>query len=66
MIDARSGKMVLVAGIGTRGNGAGGDPLGCELARPHGVFVDRDGAVFIGDTDNNRVRVIKSETANGK
>ena len=35
-----------------------GDPLACALSRPHGIFVDADGAVFIGDTDSCRVRVI--------
>jgi hypothetical protein len=36
-----------------------GDPLKCQLARPHGIFVDTDGAVYIGDTDNDRVRAIR-------
>jgi DNA-binding beta-propeller fold protein YncE len=56
-IDARKGTLELLVGDGTRGDGPDGDPLKCRLARPHGVFVDRDGAVYIGDSENHRVRV---------
>ena len=55
----KTGTIALVAGTGTRGDGAAGDPTKCALARPHGVFVDADGAVFIGDTETHRVRVIR-------
>ena len=58
-IDVQKGTVELLAGTGTRGNGPEGDPLKCQLARPHGIFVDTDGAVYIGDTDNDRVRVIR-------
>jgi len=59
MIDVRKGTIHLVAGTGARGDGPEGDPLKCQLARPHGVFVDRDGSVFIGDSEAHRVRVIR-------
>ncbi|TMQ00756.1 MAG: hypothetical protein E6L09_05670, partial [Verrucomicrobia bacterium] len=59
MIDVRKGTVELVAGTGERGDGPDGDPLKCKLARPHGIFVDADGAVFIGDSENHRVRVIR-------
>jgi hypothetical protein len=29
------------------------------MARPHGVFIDSDGAVFIGDSEAHRVRVLR-------
>lgn len=58
MIDAVKGTVELVAGTGQRGEGPDGDPLRCRLSRPHGIFVDRDGAVFVGDSENHRVRVI--------
>lgn len=41
------------------GEGVGRDPLACALNRPHGIFVDTDGSVFIGDTEAYFVRVIK-------
>lgn len=60
MIDARKGTLELIAGTGEKGDGADGDPLACKLARPHGVFVDKDGSVFIGDSEAHRVRVIRA------
>jgi streptogramin lyase len=59
MINMSSGTIELVAGTGERGDGPSGAPLHCRLARPHGVFVDLDGSVFIGDSQAHRVRVIR-------
>lgn len=58
-IDARTGVLELMIGTGRKGNGGDGDPLACALARPHGVFVDADGSVFIGDSEAHRVRVLR-------
>ena len=57
-IDARNGKITLVAGTGRRGSETSSNPLKCTLARPHGIFVDRDGSIYIGDTEAHCVRVI--------
>jgi streptogramin lyase len=69
MIDARKQTIELVAGTGAKGDGLkdcdDGDPLACQLARPHGVFVDRDGSIFIGDSETHRVCVIRISTASG-
>ncbi len=35
-------------------------PLRSKLARPHGVFVDGEGSVLIGDSENHRVLKILS------
>ncbi len=59
MIDMKSGNIELIAGTGVKGNGTDANPLKCEMARPHGVFVDADGSVFIGDSESHRVRVLK-------
>ena len=59
MIDAKKGTLELVVGTGEKGDGPDGDPLHCKLARPHGIFVDADGAVFIGDSEAHRVRVLR-------
>jgi sugar lactone lactonase YvrE len=51
-----TGHIVRVAGTGTRGAaGVGGPPELCELNRPHGVTVHRDGTLYITDSYNNRV-----------
>ena len=58
MIDPVTGTIELIAGTGQRGEARDGDALACQFARPHGIFVDADGSIFIGDTENNCVRVI--------
>ena len=59
MIEAKTGHLILVAGNGQKGNGADGDPLKCEMGRPHGVFADADGSIYIGDSEAHKVRVLK-------
>jgi DNA-binding beta-propeller fold protein YncE len=57
-LDVKKGTLEVLIGNGKKGDGPdGGDPLNCQLARPHGVFVDKDGSVFIGDSETHRVRV---------
>ncbi|MEA3212093.1 MAG: hypothetical protein QOE70_5150 [Chthoniobacter sp.] len=52
----KDGTITRVAGTGKPGAaGVGGDPLQCELRRPHGVTVHRDGTLFITDSYNDRV-----------
>jgi DNA-binding beta-propeller fold protein YncE len=59
VIDSAAGTIATIAGTGARGDGPEDSPLQCALSRPHGVFVDSDGAVFIGDTETHRVRVVR-------
>jgi len=59
-IDVSNGTIHLVAGTAKPGDGSDLDPLKCQLARPHGIFVDADGSIFIGDTEAHRVRLIRS------
>jgi DNA-binding beta-propeller fold protein YncE len=59
MIEAATGNLLLMAGTGEKGDGPDGDPLRCKLARLHGIFVDQDGSVFIGDSEAHRVRVLR-------
>lgn len=60
-IDAKTGVIDLVAGTGKKGDGADGDPLKCELARPHGVYADAGGGVFIGDSEAHKIRVLRKK-----
>jgi sugar lactone lactonase YvrE len=55
-INMVSGTIVTVLGTGERGDGPDGDPLKCRLARPHGVLVGPDGAVYVADSENHRIR----------
>ncbi len=57
-LDVKKGTLEVLVGNGKKGDGPdGNDPLACQLARPHGVFVDTDGAIYIGDSETHRVRV---------
>ncbi len=58
-VDARTGIITTVAGTGRSGpSGDGGPAAGASLDRPHGVAVQADGGILIGDTNNHRVRLV--------
>ncbi len=59
VIRAATGVLDVVVGDGKRGDGPDGSPLKCRTARLHGVFVDKAGNVYIGDSENHRVRVLR-------
>ena len=57
LIDATTWIVTTVAGTGAAGPGGdGGQANRAGLARPHGATVGRDGAVYIGDSENHRIR----------
>jgi streptogramin lyase len=55
-IDLKTGLISTPAGNGKRGDGPETSPAACSMARPHGVFVDKKGVVYIGDSEAHRVR----------
>ncbi len=62
MINIKTNKISTIAGSGPDKRGGSGDngpATKAELARPHGICVGPDGAVYIGDTLNHRVRRVK-------
>ena len=60
MIDRATGKLELIAGDGQAGDGPEGDaPRKCRMDRLHGIYVDADGAIYVGDTNTHRIRVIR-------
>lgn len=61
MINMKKGTLELVAGTGEKGDGPDGDPFACKMNRLHGIFVDTDGSVYVGDTSTHRVRVIRTK-----
>ena len=57
LIDAATWIVRTIAGTGTAGPGGDGGPAALAgLARPHGAVVAPDGSVYIGDSENHRVR----------
>ncbi len=51
-----TGKIVLVAGTPPKAGGKlGNDLLSTELKRPHGARFDKQGRIYIADSENNRV-----------
>jgi streptogramin lyase len=58
-LDPKTKLVHVLAGTGKRGDGADGNALKCELNRPHGVFADANGNLWIGDSENHRIRRVK-------
>lgn len=57
VIHTKTGIIETIVGTGKPGDGPDGDGRHCQLGRPHGVFVDSQGRVYIGDSDNHKLRV---------
>jgi DNA-binding beta-propeller fold protein YncE len=58
-IDLSTGVITTVLGTGVRGDGPETSPLLCKLSRPHGVLADGSGTLFVSDSENHRIRVLK-------
>lgn len=52
------GSIDTVLGDGTQHDGPDGDPRACGLARPHGVHLDGENRLWVGDSDNHRIRCL--------
>lgn len=52
----KDGSLVTIAGTGEAGDRIDPvDPLKTQLNRPHGVYIDRSGALYISDSHNHRI-----------
>ena len=59
-LDIDSGNIVTVAGDGKAGfEGDGGPATSARFRKPRGLAVDSYGNLYIADTDNHRVRVVR-------
>ncbi|MEO8098168.1 MAG: hypothetical protein ABI811_10740 [Acidobacteriota bacterium] len=57
-VDLKTGIISTVLGTGKLGDGADGDPLKCDLNRPHGVLF-ANGVLYVADSEAHRIRVLK-------
>lgn len=56
IINKNNGTIDTLIGDGKQGDGPDGDPRKCRLNRPHGIFIDREGTIYIGDSGNHKIR----------
>ena len=59
-IDPRTQIITTLVGTGKPADGPDGNsPLTSSLNRPHGIWIDPDNTLFIGDSENHRLRSLK-------
>ena len=58
-IDFKTGRISTVLGNGERGDGPEDEPLRCRLNRPHGVCMGPRRRLFVADSENHRIRVVR-------
>jgi len=62
-VDAKSKTISTVAGNGRQGFGGDGGPaVEAMFNNPHSIAIDRDGAIYIADIGNHRIRRIDPKT----
>jgi sugar lactone lactonase YvrE len=69
MIDLKQNMISTVCGYGPQGRGPGGDGADArksQMGRPHGICIDANGVVYVGDTMNHRVRFFTAPNATEK
>ncbi len=62
-IDVGTGIITTIAGTGGAGGYSGDDgpAINAKLNKPHAIYMDTSGNIYIADTDNHRIRKVDSE-----
>ena len=58
-INIATGVISTALGTGERGDGPEPEPRRCRMNRPHGIWVDEAGALYVGDSEAHRIRVLR-------
>ena len=62
-VELATGAVSTIVGGGQGFSGDGGEALRAKLARPHGIAVGPGGVLYIGDSENHRVRRVYARSA---
>ena len=58
-INVDTGIITTALGTGERGDGPEPEPRQCKLNRPHGIWIDANGALYVGDSEAHRIRIVE-------
>jgi len=58
-INVATGIITTALGTGERGDGPEPEPRRCKMNRPHGIWVDEAGALYVGDSEAHRIRILR-------
>ena len=58
-INLNTGIISTALGTGERGDGPETGPRLCKLNRPHGIWIDSSGNLYVGDSEAHRIRIVE-------
>ena len=58
-INIATGVISTALGTGERGDGPEPQPRRCRMNRPHGIWTDEAGALYVGDSEAHRIRILR-------